>query len=187
MTIGKVSALAAGMVGAVALGVAIGPSITPHADRSRIESPPAIESPQPAAAPDPQATATPGPRVLRKAPRPGETSPTARVEQRTASPKVVATAPALGIQLKPVLNRGANMTVAAEGFRDAEQFATVAHAARNTGVPFMLLKHRVLDEKQSLTAAIRASNPKLDAEKEAGRARTQAKADVAAVSSRSAN
>ena len=75
------------------------------------------------------------------------------------------------------------MTVAAEGFRDAEQFATVAHAARNTQVPFMLLKHRVLNEGQTLSAAIRSLKPDADAASEANRARTEARSDIAVISS----
>ena len=75
------------------------------------------------------------------------------------------------------------MTIAAEGFRDAEQFATVAHAARNTQVPFLLLKHRVLNEGQTLSAAIRSSKPDVDSASEAKRARTQARSDIAAISS----
>ena len=94
---------------------------------------------------------------------------------------MAVSAPALAVRLKPVLNRGANMTVAGEGFRDGEQFATVAHAARNTRMPFMVLKHRVLDEKQSLADAIGAANPALDAAAEVRRARTAAQSDVKAV------
>jgi hypothetical protein len=75
------------------------------------------------------------------------------------------------------------MTMAAEGFRDAEQFAMVAHAARNTQVPFVLLKHRVLNEGQTLSDAIRASKPDVDGTSETNRARTQARSDIAAISS----
>ena len=89
---------------------------------------------------------------------------------------------ALQVRLKPVLNRGTNMTMAAEGFRDAEQFAMVAHAARNTRVPFVLLKHRVLDEGQTLSAAIHASKPDMDGASETNRARAQARSDIAAIS-----
>jgi hypothetical protein len=86
--------------------------------------------------------------------------------------------------LKPVLNRGRTWP-AADGFRDAEQFATVAHAARNTEVPFVLLKHRVLNEGRSLADAIHASKPDVDAKGETSRAATEAKSDIAAISSRS--
>ena len=83
--------------------------------------------------------------------------------------------------MKPVLARGTKLPVAAEGFRDAEQFATLAHAAQNTQVPFILLKHRVIAEGQSLEQAIRASKPEIDAKGEVARARAAAKSDIAAL------
>jgi hypothetical protein len=94
---------------------------------------------------------------------------------------VQASAPELQQRLKPLLNKGANMDVAAQEFRDGEQFAMVAHAARNTEIPFMVLKHRVLDEGKSLTEAIQESKPELDAADQAERARAEAKADVTAI------
>jgi hypothetical protein len=94
---------------------------------------------------------------------------------------VPATQPDLQARLKPVLNRGTRMEMAAAGFRDAEQFATVAHAARNTGVPFAVLKHRVLEERQTLARAIRSSKPDLDAQREVVRARRAARDDIAAI------
>ena len=166
MTLGKASVLVAGFIGAVALGVAIGPSLT---HREAPVTAPAAEISQPAAAP-PSA-----PRAA--APRAKTMKSAARV---VASP---TSTPALHTRLKPVLNRGANMTIAAEGFRDAEEFAAVAHAARNTQVPFLLLKHRVLNEGQTLSAAIRSFRPDVDAASEARRARAQARSDIAAISS----
>ena len=80
-----------------------------------------------------------------------------------------------------MLNRGANMAMAAEGFRSAEEFATVAHAARNTAVPFVLLKHRVLNEGKSVAEAIRESKPAVDAGVEANLARAQARSDIVAI------
>jgi hypothetical protein len=106
-------------------------------------------------------------------------------EKATIAPDVVPTLPAtqpeLQARLKPVLNSGTRMEAAAEGFRDAEQFATVAHAARNTGVPFVVLKHRVLDQKQTLARAIRESKPDLDAEHEVTRASNAARYDIAVI------
>ena len=84
-------------------------------------------------------------------------------------------------RIKPVLNRGTRVEMAADGFKSAEQFATVAHAARNTSVPFMVLKHRVLDEGRSLVEAIHESKPELDAKAEVTRARDQARSDVQAI------
>jgi hypothetical protein len=169
MTIGKAAALTAGLLGAMALGVIIGPSITNREMTT-----------QPAAAvePAPQASVTPAPAPV--APRvAAERRAEIKVRENLAT--MSSSSPELHARLKPVLNRGAKMELAAEGFRDAEQFATVAHAARNTDVPFMVLKHRVLNEKQSLSAAIAASKPNIDAKREAARARTAAREDLDAI------
>ena len=77
------------------------------------------------------------------------------------------------------MKAGADMNIASDGFTNAEQFATVAHAAQNTDVPFMLLKHRVLTEGDTLAAAIRKSKPDVDAVVEVDRARAEARADLA--------
>ena len=62
-------------------------------------------------------------------------------------------------------------------------FATVAHAAKNTSVPFMVLKHRVLNEKrpleQSMADAIREFKPELNAKAEVAKAQREARQDVA--------
>jgi hypothetical protein len=137
-------------------------------------------------APAPAATASPAPETAtpRRAPA-RRTTAKRDAEKMTIAPDVVpvlpATEPELHERLKPVLNRGTRMQLAAEGFRDAEQFAAVAHAARNTGVPFAVLKHRVLEEKQSLARAIRSVKPDVDAEREATRARNAARYDIAVI------
>ena len=80
-----------------------------------------------------------------------------------STPRLVMTipvsAPELHARMKPVLARGTKLPLAVEGFTSAEQFATLAHAARNTQVPFILLKHRVLIEGQSLEEAIAHRSP----------------------------
>jgi hypothetical protein len=190
MTIGKASAVAAGLVGAVILAMAIGPMVTNRGDSAPQAATPAWDlsqastaSPQPIESTAPVA---PGPKVVHKPqPKAATVKPHNSATRQTA--KVPASAPALGARLKPVLNRGANMLIAADGFRDAEQFASVAHAARNTRVPFMVLKHHVVEEKQSLADALGAANPKLDAAAEARRARTEAQADIKAVAATFAN
>ena len=167
MTMGKMTALGLGFVGAFALGVWTSPHIMQRVDRdaSAVHETVTVPSSQAAATPAAEATAT-----ARRAP----VARTARVE---------VTAPALQERLKPVLNRGANMSVAAEGFKSAEQFATVAHAARNTDVPFLLLKHRVLSEGKSVAEAIRESKPAVNAAVEADLARAQARSDIAQIAS----
>jgi hypothetical protein len=169
MTIAKAAALTAGLVGAMALGVVVGPSITNRGNtmtEPTVAVAPAPETPAPAAAPA-------APRVTAER--------RAEIKVRENLVAMSSASPQLHERLKPVLNRGAKMEVAAQGFRDAEQFATVAHAARNTEVPFMVLKHRVLTEKQSLSDAIAASKPDLDAKREAARARTAAREDIDAI------
>ena len=73
------------------------------------------------------------------------------------------------------------MDVAAEGFRSGEEFATVAHASRNTQVPFLILKHQVLQEGRNLADAIHQAKPDVDAKAEAARAQAAARSDIAAV------
>ena len=165
-------ALIVGVLAVAALGVWWGPSLM---DRDTDVTAP------PAAAVSPSAdTAKP-----RRAPAPRATVAKKDTEKTTIAPDVVPTLPAmqpeLHARLKPVLNRGTRMELAAEGFRDAEQFATVAHAARNTGVPFAVLKHRVLEEHQTLARAIGESKPDLDAEHEVTRASNAARYDIAVI------
>jgi hypothetical protein len=167
MKVGNALALTAGFVAAIALGVTIGPSLT---NRARADRAPAVDAQPAVAAPAAQPVAAKAPQ-----PHPKVTKTAAKAAT------IPATRPDLYARLKPVLNRGANMSLAAEGFHDGEQFAAVAHAARNTDVPFMLLKHRVLNERQSLASAIHASRPDTNAKREANRARTEAKSDVAAL------
>ena len=177
----KSSAAVLGLVGGLALGVWIGSEMIPGR-----EGPP----PEPAAvamqAEEPPA-ATPQPAKPKRVTRAARARVPAVVEAPApeSSPKLVMTipvsAPELHARLKPVLARGTKLPLAVEGFTSAEQFATVAHAAKNTQVPFILLKHRVLAEGQSLEAAIRASKPDLDAKSEVARARSAARSDIAAL------
>lgn len=167
MSLTKASLVALGMAGAMAVGVWMAPYVT---DRARfaadadadtvtmVEStPPAIER-----------TAT------------VETPRAVRVERETATriAAVAPDAPELQARLKPVLARGTNVEMAANGFENAEQFATVAYLSRNTGVPFVLLKHRVLNEGHSLSDAVTMSKPDINADLEVTRAQAEARADV---------
>jgi hypothetical protein len=167
MTIGKMTALTFGFVGAFGLGVWTSPYLMQQRtsdvaayDASTVEG---------SGLPPLETTAPVAPT------RPAERAAAA------ATPAIAAGAPALHDRLRPVLNRGADMAVAAEGFQSAEQFATVAHAARNTEVPFLLLKHRVLNEGKSVADAIRESKPAVNAAVEANLARAQARSDIATI------
>ena len=163
MTFGRGVATIVGFVAAFALGVVTAPYFTDEAavatvtpSVSRAESPDAV---------------TPSPRAA--APR--------RAAARATAPAVSVTPAAAELQeqLRPLLNKGTDMAIAADGFRTAEQFAAVAHAARNTEVPFVLLKHRVLTEGKTLEAAIRESKPDMNARVEASRAFAEARSDIA--------
>ena len=162
MTFAKASALALGFVGSVALGVWIGPYVRDGAE-SIVADRPATAMARPAAT----------------SAQPASSSPSIATSGRTVTAPAT---PELHKRLRPILNKGTDPTIAAAGFRDAEQFATVAHAARNTGTPFMVLKHRVLEQHKSLTAAIHELKPEVDAQAEVNRARAMARSDVAAIS-----
>jgi len=94
---------------------------------------------------------------------------------------VRAAEPALHARIKPLLNRGTNLAVASSEFASAVDFAAVAHASRNTGIPFMVLKYRVVSQGMTLEAAIEASKPDLNSAGEANLALAEAHADLAAI------
>ena len=183
MTVGKAAALTAGFLGAFAVGIAVGPSVRDRmsVDHTRVAAPSAEATATNAAPPAAASTAparAPRARATAAAPK---TAPSSAVKATAASSSVPVSEPRLHARLKPVLNRGARMDVAAEGFRSAEQFATVAHAARNTGVPFMVLKDRVVNDGRTLADAIHESKPEIDAKAEVARAEEAAKSDLAAL------
>lgn len=157
----KTSMMVLGMAGAFALGLAVGPQL----DANRLASPSPIATAALAAPPDATvktAAAIAAPRLERVLP---------------------ATAKGVQQQVKGLLNHGADVRLAAAGFPNARELMTVAHAARNTDIPFILLKHRVLTEGMSLARAIRESKPELNEVSEVNRARADAKTDLARISS----
>ena len=182
MTVGKATALTAAFIGVFVLGVAVGPSMTGRfSDRQTQVN---VEPAQTSAVTTPAAPEVPKrstPRARTTAPNRNTATSTPAGRSAAAPSAVPASEPRLHARLKPVLNRGARMEVAAEGFRSAEEFATVAHAARNTSVPFMVLKHRILSEGRTLEDALRDVKPEIDAKAEVARAQAAARSDVAAV------
>jgi hypothetical protein len=160
VTTAKSLTLIAGLTGAIALTIWATPRLIDLSNERSAQ--PAAAVTEPAAAPAPE------PRAERARP----------VRREPVVPAVAVDAPELHARLKPVLNRGTKLDLADDGFTSAEQFATVAHAARNTGIPFVVLKHRVLEEGKSLSAAIKESKPDLDAAAEARRARAAARDDL---------
>ena len=167
MTVGKVASLLVSFVGALVVGMVIGAHLPDTFGTHTTEST-ATTAPQPAPLSEPAATVKPA-------------APPARRTAAALTTQIPADAPELQKRLRRVLNAGTNMDKAADGFRDAEQFATVAHAAKNTDVPFMVLKHRVLNEGMPLSTAIHESNPYLDVSAAAQLARAEARKDIAAL------
>ena len=170
MTFGKAAGITLGFIGAFGLGVAVGPSMIDR-DHQTAASPAAQVSDES------NVKAAPAERPS------GATRKTAATFRPPKEAVIVAPATHSELQkrLKPVFNRGVDMTKAADGFRNGEEFATVAHAARNTNVPFMVLKHRVLEQQMSLDAAIQASQPTVDVDAEVAKAKAQAKSDLAEI------
>lgn len=161
----RTSAVILGMVGAFALGLTIGPQI--NANRPVVLTPEPAATPAVVAAPLAEPASTP--RAAAAAPRLERVLP--------------ATAPRVQRHVRRLLSAGSDVEVAADGFHNARELMTVAYAARNTDIPFVLLKHRVLAERMPLDRAIRTSRPELDASAEVVRARAEAKADLAKISS----
>jgi hypothetical protein len=184
MQTGRTSAAIIGIAGGIALGMWIASAMTlMERDAENPAAAVTRQATEPVSDPVVDLPAVKTRRVARVAEKPAP----APVE-KAGAPKLVmtvpVTAPALLDRMKPVLAPGTKINLAVEGFSDAEQFATIAHAARNTQVPFILLKHRVLTEHRSLADAIRASKPDLDAEDQVKRARTAAKSDLAALNTK---
>jgi len=179
MTFGKATALTAGLVGAIALGVWAGPYITHRADTTKSET--AVQvSPSTSNPGLAQGTAERRSRnaVARNKPATANREPAIP----TAKPAMIpVSTPQLHRRLKPLLNSGANMRLVAEGFENAEDFAATVHASKNTSVPFMVLKHHVVDEGKSLKSAIQVAKPAADASFEADLARSEARSDLASL------
>jgi hypothetical protein len=177
MKTGRTSAATLGLVGGLVLGAWIGSELT--MSRTVTPEPSVVTAKAVQESPAPAVTAKPK-RVVRVTRAASGGAVAAPMPEST--PKLVMTipvsAPELHARMKPVLARGTKLPLAVEGFTSAEQFATIAHAARNTQVPFILLKHRVLTQGQSLEDAIRASKPEIDAKTEALRAMGEARADI---------
>ena len=169
MTFGRWLTFAVCLVAAMAAGIWISPYVRGYQSAAVVQT--GGESAQNAESPQSAKQTEQSRRSAR--PRAADTAATAT--------NVSLSAPELHAQLKPLLNKGANMNVAAQDFRDAEQFAAVAHAARNTEIPFMVLKHRVVNERKPLATAIREFKPNVDAAAQAKRAQAEARADMAAL------
>jgi hypothetical protein len=180
MTVGKTGLLTAGLVAVFALGVMTGPTIRDN--WSKRKAPEAT-----VATPAVESSASAPVRAERPAPRARASSSRANANEVVATKTPSDTIRTIPISLwepemrdrvKAVLTHGSRLEIAAEDFDSSEQFVTVAHAAHNTKVPFMVLKDRVLNHGQSLAEAIREFKPELDAKAEVSRARDAARSDL---------
>lgn len=162
MTLGKASLFALSLAGSMAVGVWMAPYVTDQG--ARAASTPVASEPVAAVAP----VRAPVPSVAEREAR----------QTTTRVAAIAPSAPALQSRLKPVLASGTDIEKAAAGFSNSEQFAVLAHLSRNTGVPFVLLKHRVLNEGRSVSDAVKMSLPDANVELELNRARAAARADI---------
>jgi hypothetical protein len=178
MTFGKAGLLTAGVVAAFAVGIMTAPTIRDNSYRMNAPEEAVVAQPAEKSAPERVKTDRPAARAR---------VPSSRADEAIAPKKASDTIHTIAIELwepelrdrvKAVLNRGSRLEVAAADFDSSEQFMTVAHAARNTKVPFMVLKDRVLNQGQSLAEAIREFRPELDVRAEVTRARAAARSDL---------
>jgi hypothetical protein len=178
MTFGKAGLLTAGFVATFALGVMTGPTIRDNWYGMDAPAQAVAAQPAEASAPAPVKAERPATRARASSSRAPEAVGAKKASNTIHSIAVELWEPEMRDRAKAVLNRGARLEVAAADFDSSEQFMTVAHAAHNTKVPFMVLKDRVLNQDQSLAEAIRELNPELDATAEVTRARAAAQSDL---------
>ena len=164
MTFGKATLLTIGIAGAFAIGIGTGLSL---ANRESTTPDSATVANAPAA-----------PSAAERSTKP-VSARRADAVPAVATQPVPPQSPELEHRLKPLLNQGTNMEKAAEGFKDWRDFSTIAHASHNTKVPFVVLKHHVLNEGRTLESVISEFKPDLNAKAEASRAREEASQDLA--------
>jgi hypothetical protein len=165
--------LATAVVGAAAITIWIASSapepVAPTADRATQSSPAKKNAVR--------TTRTASP-VTRDTAKTEDAAPAWPNASTVIVPSYLVTQPKLADRVQPLLQRGADVQLAAEGFRTPELFAAVAHAAHNLEVPFVVLKHRVLNEGMTLSKAIAVTRPDVNAKEEASEAMEAARADV---------
>ena len=178
MTVGKAGLLTAGFVAAFAVGVMTGPTIRDSWHQTDAPEQAVVAQPAQESAPAPVKADRPAMRAKASSARAREAVAPERASNTIQTVAINLWEPELRDRVKAVLSPGARLELAAEDFDTAEHFMTVAHAAQNTKVPFVVLKDRVLNQEQSLEEAIREFKPELDEEAEVTRARAAARADL---------
>jgi hypothetical protein len=96
--------------------------------------------------------------------------------RKVAEPLVMSSG--LAAIVRPLLQRGTDLTMASQGFETSESFVATAHAAKNLGIPFVVLKDRVVAQKMSLAEAIKEIKPDVNAKAEATRATNAAREEI---------
>lgn len=96
-------------------------------------------------------------------------APAPVVEQTTASTELQANKTLIA-QLQSRLPAGTDVVKASMGFRNLTQFVSAVHASHNLSIPFDKMRTAMVDEKKSLSAAIRVLKPTASATIEAQRA-----------------
>ena len=188
MTFVKAGLITTGVVAAFALGVMTGPTIRDNWNGMNAPEEAVAAQPVEKSAPAPVTADRRAPGAKASAsPARASSSPADRTDDVVAAKKAPNTIQAVAVNLwepelrdraKAVLNPGSNLDIAGADFDTSEQFMTVAHAARNTQLPFMVLKDRLLNQGQSLAEAIHEFKPELDAKAEVTRARAAARSDL---------
>ena len=170
----KATALGAALFGSIIIGAWVGPYF---ADRAQAfgEGDVFLTS-RPAQAPVPLTPKAPEPEAHADRAH-GAAVPSAAVQ----TTKIPLDDAKLVKRLKPMLTGGADMEVVSSGFRNSEDLAAAVHAAKNMKVPFMILKHEMVDEGRTLVAAIHVVKPTANASLEADLARSEARADLALI------
>ena len=85
---------------------------------------------------------------------------------------------ALVAAIQPRFSAGTDVVKASLGFRNVQQFVAAVHAAQNLGIPFDKLRSAMVDEKKSLSQAIRTLKPTASATIEAQRADYDARGTI---------
>lgn len=98
----------------------------------------------------------------------------AREHRPPTAGELVAHNPQLASRLQALLP-GVDLQDASKGFANLGQFVAAVHVSDNLDIPFDQLKAKIVDEKMSLGAAIRALRPEVDAEGAVQQAQTQAR------------
>jgi hypothetical protein len=80
--------------------------------------------------------------------------------------------------LQSRLPAGTDVVQASMGFRNLTQFVSAVHACQNLSIPFDKMRTAMVDEKKSLSAAIRALKPTATATIEAQRADYEARGTI---------